>query len=49
MNYSLKIFCTFLILNNVIKAQETECPIDGTCTNKEESSHGSRNLYSKGE
>lgn len=49
MNYSLKIFCTFLILNNVIKAQETECLIDGTCTNNGKISHGNQNLYSKGE
>lgn len=49
MNFILSILFTLLFTKKSIQLDETDCSIDGICTNKTDSSHNHSNLYSKGE
>lgn len=49
MKLMFKAFCTYLFVIYIVVSEKiTDCSIDGSCKNKNESSNGSLNLYSKG-
>lgn len=50
MNFIFKAICTYLFVIHIVVSEEiNDCSVDGSCKIKNESSHGSLNLYSKGE
>lgn len=51
MNFIVKTICTYLFVIQIVASEDiiTDCSVDGSCKIKNESTHGSLNLYSKGE
>lgn len=51
MNFIFEAICTYLFVIRIVVSEEiaTDCSVDGSCKIKNESTHGSSNLYSKGE
>lgn len=51
MNLMFKAICTYLFVIHFVVSEDivNDCSADGICTVKNESTHSSLNLYSKGE
>lgn len=51
MNLIFQAICTYLFVIELVVSEEiaADCSVDGNCKIKNESTHGSLNLYSKGE
>lgn len=51
MNFIVEAICTYLLVIQIVVSEEiaTDCSVDGSCKIKNESAHGTLNLYSKGE